>query len=144
MSDQHENRPKDKPEGASGRAGPGLYDAVGGDDGVRKLVDRFYDLMDTLPEARTIRDLHPESLKESRVKLYEFLSGWLGGPQLYIEKRGHPRLRARHLPFSIDDDAVGAWLLCMERAIDEQIDDEEINHKLKGGLRPLAQHMANQ
>ena len=122
---------------------PTPYEQLGGDAGVRKLVDRFYDLMDALPEAKTIRALHPATLDDSREKLYEFLSGWLGGPNLYIEKRGHPRLRGRHMPFAIDDAGVGAWLLCMNRAILEQCDDEEIVAKLKSGLVPLAQHMKN-
>ena len=70
------------------------YERLGGEQGVRDLVDRFYDLMDTLPEAKQIRDLHPADLTESRDKLFKFLSGWLGGPSLYINEYGHPRLRA--------------------------------------------------
>ena len=122
---------------------PSFYERVGGESGTRKLVDRFYDLMDTLPEAQTIRALHPPSLDESRTKLFEFLSGWLGGPPVYMEKRGHPRLRARHMPFAIDKPGVDAWLLCMFRALDECVDDVDCVEKLKGGLRPLAEHMQN-
>jgi hemoglobin len=124
-------------------AGENFYDKVGGDDGVKKLVDKFYDLMDTLPEAKELRALHPASLVESRVKLYEFLSGWLGGPNLYIEKRGHPRLRARHMPFRIDDEAVSQWMMCMGKALDEIVPDQDVAAKLKGGLGPLAAHMRN-
>ena len=120
-----------------------LYERVGGEAGVRKVVNRFYDLMDSLDDARTIRALHPPTLDESREKLFEFLSGWLGGPNLYIEKRGHPRLRARHLPFAIDAAAVDAWLACMTRALDECVDDKDAVAKLTGGLTPLAQHMRN-
>ena len=77
------------------------YERLGGEQAVRRLVDRFYDLMDTLPEAAGIRALHPEDLTDSREKLFMFLSGWLGGPPLYQMQYGHPRLRARHLPFPI-------------------------------------------
>ena len=124
-------------------AEPSFYDRVGGAEGVRKLVDRFYDLMDTLEEARALRALHATSLVESREKLFEFLSGWLGGPPIYIEKRGHPRLRARHMPFVIDDAGIDAWLLCMNRALDETVADTDAVAKLKGGLAPLAKHMKN-
>jgi len=92
------------------------YDALGGEAVVRQLVDHFYDLMDTLPEAYIIRTLHPEDLSHSREKLFEFLCGWLGGPQYYVEKYGHPRLRARHLPFAIGEPERDAWLLCMQQA----------------------------
>lgn len=124
-------------------AAPTFYQRLGGESGVRKLVERFYDLMDSLPEARAVRALHAASLVESREKLFEFLSGWLGGPPIYIEKRGHPRLRARHMPFVIDDAGVDAWLLCMNRALDETVEDKDAVAKLKGGLLPLAQHMKN-
>lgn len=124
-------------------AAKSFYDKLGGAAGVRALVDRFYDLMDTLPEARALRALHPSDLTDSREKLYEFLSGWLGGPPIYIEKRGHPRLRARHMPFVIDDAGVQAWLMCMNRALDELCSDAEAREKLKGGLAPLAKHMRN-
>lgn len=121
----------------------GFYARVGGEAGVRRLVDRFYDLMDALPEAAAIRALHPPSLDESRDKLFEFLSGWLGGPNLYIEKRGHPRLRARHLPFAIDAAARDAWMLCMTQAMTELVDDEDARGKLLKGLADLADHMRN-
>lgn len=120
-----------------------FYERVGGAPGVRALVDRFYDLMEELPEVKPLRDLHPTNLTQSREKLYEFLSGWLGGPPLYIEKRGHPRLRARHLPFVIDDAGVDMWLHCMFRALDELVADKDAVEKLKGGLGPLARHMKN-
>jgi hemoglobin len=120
-----------------------FYNVVGGAEGVRKLVDRFYDLMDTLPEAKHIREMHPLTLDESRDKLFEFLSGWLGGPPIYIEKRGHPRLRARHLPFAIDDAARDQWMMCMSRALDECVSDKDAVAKLIGGMQQLADHMRN-
>ena len=77
--------------------GPTLYELIGGEIGLRKLVERFYDLIDSAPEAAQIRALHPKSLKQSREKFFMFLSGWSGGPSLYMEKYGHPRLRMRHV-----------------------------------------------
>ncbi len=70
--------------------GASLYELIGGETGLRALVDRFYDLMDTSPEAAGIRAFHAKSLKQSREKLFMFLSGWSGGPQLYVETFGHP------------------------------------------------------
>ncbi len=106
------------------------YDLLGGDATVRRLVDRFYDLMDSVPEYYVIRKLHPADLAGSREKLYLFLSGWLGGPQLYAEKFGHPMLRARHLPFAIGLAERDAWLACMKQAMS----DCEIEAGLKMGL----------
>jgi hemoglobin len=80
---------------------PTHFEQMGGAVGVRGLVDRFYDIMDAAPEAAGIRSLHPESLKTSREKLYLFLTGWTGGPPVYVERHGHPMLRAKHLPFPI-------------------------------------------
>lgn len=77
------------------------YEQLGGATGLRALVERFYDLMELDPAYAGIRALHPERIQGSRDKLYMFLSGWLGGPGLYVERHGHPRLRARHLPFAI-------------------------------------------
>ncbi len=74
------------------------YDALGGEAGIQRLVHRFYELMDELPEAYTVRQMHPESLQGSAQSLFEFLSGWFGGPALYVAKKGHPRLRMRHAP----------------------------------------------
>lgn len=93
------------------------FDLIGGDAKVRELVDTFYDLMDRTPEFYGIRKLHPADLAGSRDKLYMFLSGWMGGPQLYVEKYGHPMLRARHLPFAIGIAERDAWLACMKQAL---------------------------
>lgn len=93
------------------------YEALGGDAAVRRLVDAFYDhVRDDSP---ALRAMHPPDDSHSRQKLYEFLSGWLGGPPLYVEKHGHPRLRMRHMPFPIDQSAVDEWLACMNRAMDD-------------------------
>lgn len=125
-----------------------IYDDLGGETGVRALVDRFYDLMHERPEAAVIRQMHGTSLDGSRDKLFWFLSGWLGGPQLFLEKRGHPRLRARHLPFAIDDAARDAWMLCMRTALGEHKVaglgiDNETREKLDHALFQLADHMKN-
>ena len=101
------------------------YDRLGGEPAVRKLVDRFYDLMDEREDVKPLRALHAKNLRVSREKLFLFLSGWLGGPPLYIEKYGHPRLRQRHFPFNIGVNESAQWLLCIDTALDEQISNEE-------------------
>ncbi len=97
---------------------PSAYDLIGGDARVRELVDRFYDLMDLEPQFAGIRSLHPPTMEGSRDKFYWFLSGWLGGPSLYIEKFGHPMLRARHMPFAIAGPERDQWLACMKLAME--------------------------
>ena len=119
------------------------YERLGGEQAVRKLVDRFYDLMDNLPEAQQIRALHPEDMKTSRDKLFKFLSGWLGGPQLYMEEYGPPRLRARPLPFPIGEAERDAWLICMEQALGETEMNELLRGHLLQSLRNTADHMRN-
>jgi len=120
------------------------YQDLGGEEGVRNLVHRFYELMDTLPEAASIRALHPEDLTKSEEKLFLFLSGFFGGPSLYIERVGQPMLRRRHLPFPIDESARDQWLLCMSRALD----DVGVTPKLKEFLGRIffqtANHMRNE
>lgn len=122
---------------------PTFYDQLGGGEGVRQIVDRFYDLMSELPETKTILDLHPQDLTESRDKLFKFLSGFFGGPSLYIEQYGHPRLRARHLPFPIGEAERDQWLLCMNRAIDELVADPMLVTQLKMSFFRTADHMRN-
>lgn len=119
------------------------YDLIGGADGVRRLVRRFYELMDTLPEAYGVRKMHPRDLAGSEEKLFMYLSGWLGGPQLYVEQFGHPRLRARHMPFSIGSAERDQWMLCMRQAMDEQVSDAELRAKLDKALADLADFMRN-
>jgi hemoglobin len=98
-------------------ASPTIYQMIGGDTKLRELVDRFYDLMDLEPEFALIRQLHPAVLDGSRDKLYWFLSGWSGGPNLFIEKFGHPRLRKRHIPFAIGIAERDQWVKCMDMAM---------------------------
>lgn len=120
------------------------YQQLGGDAAVRQLVDRFYDLMDENEDATTIRQMHPDDLTESRNKLYEFLSGFLGGPPLYHQNRGHPKLRMRHLPFKIDEQARDQWLNCMNHALEELTDDKLLLMQLKSSFFKTAHHMINQ
>ncbi len=120
-----------------------LYDLIGGEKKLRALVDRFYDLMDSSPEAKDIRALHAASLKSSREKLFMFLSGWSGGPSLYIEKYGHPRLRQRHMPFSIGEAERDQWLWCMNKALDESELLPSVVTHLKTRLSEVADFMRN-
>lgn len=122
---------------------PTPYVFIGGEEGVRRLVDRFYDLMDELPEVATLRAMHAQSLRVSREKLFMFMSGWLGGPPLYIERYGHPRLRMRHLPFAIGPEDVAQWMLCMRQALAEVVTHEETRDFTERALARLAAHMQN-
>lgn len=119
------------------------YVKIGSEAGVRKLTDRFYDLMDQNTEAKLIRDMHPQNLQDSRQKLFEFLSGFLGGPSLYMQNRGHPRLRMRHHSFKINTDARDNWLKCMNQALAEQIDDPVLLMQLQANFYRTADHLIN-
>lgn len=119
------------------------YAMLGGETGVRHLVDRFYDLMDENKNGATLRAMHAKSLRVSRDKLFLFLSGWLGGPSLYIEKYGHPRLRQRHLPFRITSNERDQWLFCMNQALEEHVKDPLLLHTLKSSFFNVANHMRN-
>jgi hemoglobin len=119
------------------------YQLLGGDTAVRALVDRFYDLMDLEPAYQVIRRLHPRTLEGSRDKLHWFLSGWLGGPDLYIERFGHPRLRARHLPYAIGIAERDAWLACMKQAMHELSIDGALAERLSQAFFGTADWMRN-
>lgn len=119
------------------------YDLLGGEAAVRKLVDRFYDLMDEVPEYYVVRKLHPADLAGSRDKLFMFLSGWLGGPQLYVQKHGHPMLRARHLPFPIGTAERDGWLACMTQAMEDCGVDDTMRRWLLQSLSGTADWMRN-
>lgn len=122
---------------------PSLYELIGGERGLKKLVERFYDLIDSSPEAAQIRALHPKSLKQSRQKFFMFLSGWSGGPQLYVEKYGHPRLRMRHMPFSIGIVERDQWVWCMHKALDEMQMNAAVIEYLKSRLAETADFLRN-
>ncbi|EIJ35524.1 group II truncated hemoglobin [Thiothrix nivea] len=119
------------------------YNMLGGEAGIHRLVDRFYDLMDELPEAWELRKIHPQDLQGSRDKLFKFLSGWLGGPGLYEAEYGHPRLRMRHMPFPVDSQMRDQWLLCINMALDEQVQDNLLKNQLKSAFSNVADHMRN-
>ncbi|MEW8201085.1 MAG: group II truncated hemoglobin [Candidatus Thiodiazotropha endolucinida] len=119
------------------------YERIGGEAAVRELVDRFYNLMDQQQEAKKIRDLHAKSLKISREKLFLFLSGWLGGPDLYVQKYGHPRLRARHLPFSIGIEERDQWIYCMRKALSAMDLDAMLQEELNQSFFRTADFMRN-
>ena len=119
------------------------YSLIGGAETIQQLVDRFYDLMELEPAYLIIRELHPADLSTSREKLYLFLSGWMGGPGLYQEKYGHPKLRARHLPFPIGSTERNQWLDCMQRAMDEVAIHEELKARLHESFFATADWMRN-
>jgi hemoglobin len=120
-----------------------VYDRLGGEAAVRALVERFYALMDQLPQAQAVRRLHPPSLAHSADSLFKFLSGWFGGPPLYIRERGHPRLRMRHMPFAIGRAERDQWLLCMRQALHEQVADLQLRAAVEQAFVGMADHMIN-
>lgn len=119
------------------------YAALGGERAVRALVSRFYALMDSLPEAAACRAVHPPSLARAEEKLFEYLSGWLGGPPLYTDKYGHPRLRMRHFVAPIGRAEIEGWLVCFERAWAEVMPAGALGDAILEKVRALAWHMAN-
>jgi hemoglobin len=120
-----------------------LYELIGGAEKLREMVDRFYDLMELEPEFSGIRVLHPTSIDSSRDKLFWFLSGWMGGPDLYIEQFGHPRLRARHLSFSIGVSERDQWLRCMAWAMQDVGIEEGLQQHLMTSFYQTADWMRN-
>ncbi len=119
------------------------FDYLGGQPAVDRLVDAFYDRMDSLPEARGIRALHAQDLGEIRLVLKKYLGEWLGGPKHYSAERGHPRLRARHLPFPIGDAERDAWLSCMNGALDTVAPPGPQREQLRESITRLADWMRN-
>lgn len=133
----------DEPQGSETTEVATPYELMGGEAGVLALVDRFYDLMDETPEYYGIRKLHPAALDGSRGKLKLFLSGWLGGPNLYIERFGHPKLRARHMPFAIGVAERDHWLACMYSAMEDTGVPEPLKTKLQESFFGTADWMRN-
>ena len=118
------------------------YERIG-ETGVRAFTHRFYQLMDSLPEAAACRAIHPPSLANSEQKLYEYLTGWLGGPPLFTDKYGPPMLRRRHLHVAIAGPEIDGWLACFRQAWAETIDDAEVTALISPQIEKLAQHMRN-
>ena len=125
-----------------------LYDLLGGEpeatNQIREIVEAFYDVMDSDEKAKTIRLMHPEDLTSSREKLFMFLCGWTGGPQLYIERYGHPFLRRRHLPFKIGEEERDQWIYCMTKGMLNLKMDKEKIKALLNALYPISDFMRNQ
>ncbi len=119
------------------------FERLGGEGGVRALVDRFYDLMDLDPVYAELRALHPGTLEGSRDKLFWFLCGWLGGPAHYTDRFGHPMLRARHLPYSIGIRERDQWLACMQQAMHEQQVEPALAQRLAESFFGTADWMRN-
>lgn len=119
------------------------YTRIGEAEGLRRFVSRMYRLMDTLPEARAVRAQHPADLESSEQKLFEFLSGWLGGPPLFVERHGPPMLRRRHLPFAIGMEEINGWLCCFHQALHETVADADLRDFIWERIEPLALHMRN-
>jgi hemoglobin len=129
--------------GDAAAAGSTAFGLLGGEGAVRALVDRFYDLMDLEPAYAELRSLHPTPLDGSRDKLFWFLCGWLGGPNYYIERFGHPMLRARHLPYRIGIAERDQWLACMRQAMQEQGVDAALAQRLGQAFFGTADWMRN-
>ena len=119
------------------------FEWIGGEAQVRALVDRFYDLMDLEPGYRELRAAHGPSLDSARDKLVWFLCGWLGGPDYYQERFGHPRLRMRHMPFSIGIMERDQWLACMDQAMGDVGVDATLRARLKNSFFQTADWMRN-
>jgi hemoglobin len=119
------------------------FEWVGGEEKVRALVDRFYDLMDLEPAYKELRAAHGNTLADARQKLFWFLCGWLGGPNYFVERFGHPRLRARHMPFKIGIIERDQWLACMDQAMGEVSLDESLRAKLRESFAGTADWMRN-
>ena len=119
------------------------FDWIGGESAVNALVERFYDLMELEPAYRELRASHGASLDEARQKLAWFLTGWLGGPQHYIERFGHPRLKMRHMPFKIGIVERDQWLACMDQAMSEIGIDPVLHERLNQSFFQTADWMRN-
>ena len=124
-----------------------FYELLGGEQGgtekIRTLVETFYDVMDSDPRAKGIRAMHQADLTSAREKLFMFLMGWTGGPQLYIERYGHPMLRRRHMPFSIGESERDQWMYCMIKAMQTLNFEEGLMIKLAEQLYGVADFMRN-
>jgi hemoglobin len=124
-----------------------FYTLLGGDEKgietIRLLVETFYDTMDSDPKVKELRAIHQPDLTDAREKLFMFLTGWTGGPQLYIERYGHPRLRARHMPFAIGETERDQWMYCMISAMHKIGIEEPLLTKLATQLYGVADFMRN-
>ncbi|ABL98263.1 group II truncated hemoglobin [Shewanella amazonensis] len=120
------------------------YEMIGGDETIRAIAKQFYARMQQGEDTQKLLAMHPGPIEQSEQKLYEFLSGWLGGPQLFQQKYGHPALRARHLPFAIDEQMRDQWLTCMQYALEQEVANEQHREVIYQAIATLADHMRNQ
>ena len=120
------------------------FEWIGGEQRVKALTERFYDLMDLEPAYAVLRAVHGSSLNTARDRLFWFLCGWLGGPAHYTDRFGHPMLRARHLPFKIGIKERDQWLACMGQAMAETGVPEDLQARLKASFFQTADWMRNQ
>jgi hemoglobin len=118
------------------------YEQIGGADAVGRLSEAFYDVIEE--RSPTLRAMLPASTKNTRKKFAMYLSGWLGGPPVYEEKWGHPRLRMRHMPFAIGTPEADDWMRCMRLAMDRAAVREPLRTFLDERFGQLALHMRNQ
>jgi hemoglobin len=132
-----------EPTAAAAAAEDTPFAMLGGDSRLRALVDRFYELMGLEPAYADVRRLHAPDLAHARDKLFWFLSGWLGGPNHYIERFGHPQLRARHLPFAIGIRERDQWMTCMNQAMVELGVAEDLRLRLVQAFFQTADWMRN-
>jgi len=119
------------------------FERLGGEAALRALVDHFYDLMELEPRYAALRALHPSTLAGSRDKLFWFLCGWLGGPNHYVERFGHPMLRARHLPYAIGNAERDQWMACMTQALAERGVEPALSTALREAFQGTADWMRN-
>ncbi len=119
------------------------YQLLGGEEGVRRLADAFYDAMDELPQSEEIRRMHADNLEDIKEKLFEYLSGWMGGPRLYFEKYGTICLTKPHKPYAINADHRDQWLLCMDTALERIGASDEVKQMLKEPMFMVADMIRN-
>lgn len=117
---------------------------MGGEQGIRKLANAFYDEMETNTHLKELLEIHKQPLDQVREKFFKYLSGWLGGPPLYEQEYGHPRLRARHLHVAVTQKQASLWMLCMNNAVDKCVEHPALKQHLQQVFSQLAQHMINQ
>ena len=123
---------------------PTVFEQIGGEAPIDRMVTRFYDLMELQPEYAELRSVHGPDLASAREKLFWFLCGWMGGPQHYIERFGHPRLRMRHMPFKIGVRERNQWLACMTQAMQETGVPAALCEHLQAAFFQTADWMVNQ
>lgn len=120
-----------------------VYQLIGEIEGTRRLANAFYDIMETDPALSELLAIHPLPLNNVREKFYLFLTGWLGGPDLFVEQYGHPRLRMRHLPFTVTPTLKMQWMTCMDKAMELTINNQDVIKALHDAFDGLAEHMIN-